>query len=259
MHLARQLGLSIVRLKPTDLQDKMHGGDAARVEALYQVAAMWQPLVVTLDEADMVWRSKGNSVQKQTVGMWKTYLSDVDVPGLLLVATTNYRDAIEEAIQDRLQRQMHVGRPSQDKLKRIWTAKLQEGKFTAPPDQLQRLIGACPNLRHMDGLLARLNEQVTAMALRGEEDVSVLTLDAKNPLWEVVDKYCAEVRSRDQAEPRGLLLQAPGHDQVLAAKRRKEKQHPFRVAEHHGSWPSKCSKPPYLCAGPRTDPPWQDD
>ncbi|MFB6074933.1 MAG: AAA family ATPase [Haloarculaceae archaeon] len=122
--IAGESGVNFIHVDGPELLDRYVGESEAAVRELFERARQTAPAIVFLDEIDAIAARRGESheVAERVVSQLLTELDGVAAnPTLVVVAATNRRDALDEALlrPGRLEEHVEVGLPDHDARREI--------------------------------------------------------------------------------------------------------------------------------------------
>jgi SpoVK/Ycf46/Vps4 family AAA+-type ATPase len=111
---ARESNIPFINVKVSGLFSKWFGESERRVAELFSLARKLAPCILFLDEIDGLLAARDGSEHRRTVltefmGSWDGIESEGSE--ITVIGTTNRADTLDEAVQRRLPRQIHVGLP----------------------------------------------------------------------------------------------------------------------------------------------------
>ncbi len=115
--VAEELGANIMKLPATELIGTYSGETEANLRALFNEAAHHAPTLVIIDEIDVIATSRGKLASQGDIRATTQLLTLMDgleeVDGVLVLATTNRIDSIDEAFRrpGRFDEEIYVGPP----------------------------------------------------------------------------------------------------------------------------------------------------
>lgn len=121
---ANELGVPLLRVQISTLQNKWFGETPKKVKAIFTLAIKLQPCVVLIDEIDALFSERNSMDHAANTHLKCEFMSQFDEfltqnPFVFLIGVTNRPNALDDAVKRRLGMQIHVPLPSLEQRKEI--------------------------------------------------------------------------------------------------------------------------------------------
>ena len=151
-HLSTEAGVPLLKLETGKLKTAYYHETSRNIDTVFDfaesVATPQKPVIVMIDDADSFFMSRNSKTSQFEGEEMTTFLNRIQRAGdhnIVVVATTNRYDMMDEAIRGRFEEQIYVGLPDKDARKsvlQLFLNKRTKGKALAADDKAMDELAA---------------------------------------------------------------------------------------------------------------------
>jgi transitional endoplasmic reticulum ATPase len=140
--VAEELGANVMKLPATELVGTYSGETEANLRSLFNEASHHAPTIIVIDEIDVITTSRGRLASQGDIRATTQLLTLMDgleeVDGVVLLATTNRVEAIDEAFRrpGRFDEEIYIGPPDVAARREILSIHTREVPLAARTEEL---------------------------------------------------------------------------------------------------------------------------
>lgn len=143
--LAGEYGYNLLFVSGSELESKWVGESKDRLAKVYSRAKQLKPCIITLDEVDSFFETKGwTTHQKEQTGYLQSVLSKQE-EGVYLIATTNNPHFLKDGMLDRFLYKLFFNTPSGKEQEAVWAKYLPCG---IKPEEMMQAGISCRTIKN---------------------------------------------------------------------------------------------------------------
>lgn len=149
-HLSVEAGVPLLKLETGKLKTAYYHETSRNIDTVFDyaesIAKPERPILVMIDDADSFFMSRNSKTSQFEGEEMTTFLNRIQRAGehnIVIIATTNRYDMMDEAIRSRFEEQIYVGLPDKDARKsvlQLFLNKRTKGKALASDDKAMDML-----------------------------------------------------------------------------------------------------------------------